>query len=83
MTELTVEPIPQPQPKTYEPKPMPENMKATCGWLLYKFAKEPNTEHLKSLALFMSQEIGSTLPDDQEAMDKLITSYMDEVAIAK
>lgn len=79
VVETTVEPIVAPK---YVPKQMPENMKAACGWLLYKFATEANVEHFKSLALFMSQEIGKELPQTQEDMDKLITSYLDEVSIA-
>lgn len=73
--ETTVEPI---VPEKYEPKPMPENMKAACGWLLYKFSTEQGTEHFKNLALFMAQEIGKTLPQDQATMDQLITSYLEE-----
>ncbi len=72
---LEVVPTEKPAPKMVE---IPENQKAAAGWLLYKFATEQNTEHLKNLALFVAKEIGKSLTDDQNEMDKLITSYLEE-----
>ena len=78
MTEIPNTVFGDTKAKTPSEVTLPSNMVAAAGWVLYKFATEPQTEHLKNLALFLATEMGKKITGDQDEMDKLISSYMDE-----